>query len=64
MQIVEMLFASLRPKVDAPTEVLDKLPNLAPAELFEAFQRAHGILDELHRAILSGIGGDDRGQPA
>ena len=58
MEIVEVIFASLKPKVDAPAEILSQLPDLAPDELFEAFSRAHHVLNNLQREILSDLGGD------
>ena len=49
----------------APSAIIERCPGLTPRELFQAFSRAHHVLNNLQREMLVQLkGGDDGGQSA
>ena len=65
LAIALTIFESVRAGVDAPTAIIKAFPDLASGELFEAFSRAHHVLNNLQRELLAALkSGDDGGQSA
>ena len=52
LDIALAIFELVRADLDAPSAIIERCPGLTSRELFDAFSRAHHVLNNLQRVLL------------